>query len=243
MSQYSFEAMVMYGFKEIDAFFSEFFEAFMSEYKLNAIQIKAIMEVKISKAISMKDLCDRLGMSKSNLSPVCKKLEGLKLLKKTRDFHDQRIVNLEITPAGEEVLSALCSQIKERQYNGKDTAVKIGQSFLKVRFQTAAHVARYLTHSIQQSLPGVFTGNIQPESLREVVHTGLGSLQCRQSRQLQNGRHTNGQNRKERDPAQIQEKPLKALPPADLIHKKEQKNKNTDKESDIVVGINGQEQG
>ncbi len=113
MSQYSFEAMVMYGFKEIDAFFSEFFEAFMNEYKLNAIQIKAIMEVKISKAISMKDLCDRLGMSKSNLSPVCKKLEGLKLLKKTRDFHDQRIVNLEITPAGEEVLSALCSQIKE----------------------------------------------------------------------------------------------------------------------------------
>ncbi len=113
MSRYSFESMVMYGFKEIDAFFIRFFESFTDQYKLSSLQIKTIIEVKINKAISMKALCDKLGMSKSNLSPVCKKLEGMNFIKKTRDIHDQRIVNLELTQQGEEVLVALCTQIRE----------------------------------------------------------------------------------------------------------------------------------
>ncbi len=113
MSQYPFEEMVMYGFREIDSFFVDFFEAFTGRYKLNSIQIKTLMEIKKSKSVSMKDLCDRLEMNKSNLSPVCKKLEGMKLIRKTRDFHDQRIVNLEITAEGEEFIVSLCRQINE----------------------------------------------------------------------------------------------------------------------------------
>jgi len=113
MSQMSFEGVVMRGFKEIDAFFSDFFDKFTETYNLSSVQVKALLEVKINKAISMKDLCQKLNMSKSNLSPVCKKLEGAKLLRKTRDFHDQRIVNLELTEEGEDLLDSLRTRIDE----------------------------------------------------------------------------------------------------------------------------------
>ena len=114
MSKLSFEAVVMKGFKEIDAFFSAFFDEFSEAYGLSSVQIKAIMEVKLNKAISMKDLCGKLEMSKSNLSPICKKLEGAKFLKKTRDYHDQRIVNLELTEKGEEVVDAIRKRLEEK---------------------------------------------------------------------------------------------------------------------------------
>ena len=78
----------------------------------------------------------------------------------------------------------------------KETTVQIGKSLLEAGLNAAVHIAGYLTHSIQKSLPGVLIGNIQPEALREGVDAGLGGLQGGQSRQLQKCGHANGDHRK-----------------------------------------------
>ncbi|MBE6039112.1 MAG: MarR family transcriptional regulator [Anaerofustis stercorihominis] len=113
MNRLSFEAQVLNGYKEVDTFFTAFLDNFTAMNDLSSVQIKAIMEIYLRKHISMKDLCTRLGMSKSNLSPVCKKLEGADLIRKTRDYHDQRIVNLELTEKGAEVIEVLQGEMKE----------------------------------------------------------------------------------------------------------------------------------
>lgn len=107
----SFETEIMKGFKEIDAFFTSFFEEFTGKYALNCIQIKALLEISLSKSISIKDLCVKLGMSKSNLSPVCKNLENMGYIKKERSLNDQRVVNLEVAPKGEEIVKDLREKI------------------------------------------------------------------------------------------------------------------------------------
>ena len=99
-------------------------------------------------------------------------------------------------------LDILGCQIQESQYNRTHAAVKVRQAFLEIGFQTAAHIACHLTHGIQQSLPSVFAGDIQPETLRKIVDAGLGSLQGCQRRQLQNRCHTDSKHREESDAAQ-----------------------------------------
>ena len=113
MDRLSFEAQLLNGYKEIDTFFTAFIDNFAARNDLSSIQIKAILEIYLRKHVSIKDLCLRLGMSKSNLSPICKKLEGAELIRKTRDYHDQRIVNLELTEEGEKIVALLQKEVTE----------------------------------------------------------------------------------------------------------------------------------
>src|SRR5699024_14584 len=124
------------------------------------------------------------------------------------------------------------------QYHADDAAVHIGQAFLEVGLNGAAHVSRHLAHGVQQSHQGVGTGDVQPEAGGELVHAGLGGLQGRQGGQRQNGRHADGQGGKQGNPEQIAKKLLPSPPAADLIHKEQQENKNAGKQANVVVGEN-----
>ena len=139
-------------------------------------------------------------------------------------------------------LHILAHQVQEAQKDRTYTCIDIGQTFLEVQFHTAGHIARHLTHGIQEAFPGIIVCNIQVEALGELVDAGLGGLQGSQGGQFQNGGHADGQQREDRDPAQVQEKALNTFRPADLIADKQQQNKNTGEEAHIVIGEDGQEQ-
>ena len=134
-------------------------------------------------------------------------------------------------------------QIQHHQKHADNAAVYIGQTFLKIRFQSAAHIACHLPHGIQQTLQIVLLGNVQPETGGEFIHHRLGGLQRPQGRQFQNRRHADGKSRKHSNSHQIQEKRFPAAPTADLIHKEQQKNKDAGKQTNIIVGKDGEKQG
>ena len=133
-------------------------------------------------------------------------------------------------------------QEEEGQLDRKHAAVQVRKPLLEIGLLSAAHIARHLTHGIQQPLPGILRGNIQPEALGKGIDAGLGGLQGRQGRKLQNGSHANGQQGENRNAHQIQPRPLPAGEPADLIAEEHQRHENADEEAHIVIGVNGQKQ-
>ena len=133
-------------------------------------------------------------------------------------------------------------QVQKAQQNAAHTGVQIRQTLLEGRFYAAAHIARHLAHGFQQTLPGILTRDIHTETLGELIDAGLGCLQSGIGRQFQNRRHADCEYGKERNPAQILKEAFNTLPAADLIDKKQQKNKDAGEESDIVVGKHREEQ-
>ena len=134
-------------------------------------------------------------------------------------------------------------QEEPAEHQGDHAAVDIGQTLFEVGLQGPAQVPRHLPHGIQQPLPVVGGGNVQPEAPGEGVDAGLGGLQRRQGRQLQNGRHADGQQGEEGDPQQVLACPLQPREPADLIAEKDQGHKDAHKKAHIIVGIHPKEQG
>ncbi len=96
---------------------SKLIDAIVEEYyKQNSItvaQADVLTRVHNEERLSMNSLCEDLGMSKSNLSPICKKLEIAGYLKKSRDFYDQRVVYLELTEQGKEIVNETNERLKK----------------------------------------------------------------------------------------------------------------------------------
>ena len=135
-----------------------------------------------------------------------------------------------------------CQKIQHHQKDTDDAAVHIGQAFFKIGLDGTAHIARHLPHGIQQSLQVVFLGNIQAEACWKFINNRLCGLQRPESGQFQNGGHSDGQNREEGNPNQVSKEFFPAAPPANLIHKEQQKNKNAGKQTNIIIGKNREEQ-
>ena len=133
-------------------------------------------------------------------------------------------------------------QEEEGQLDRKHAAVQVRKPLLEIGLQSAAHIARHLTHGVQQPLPGILRGNIQPKALGKGIDAGLGGLQGRQGWKLQNGSHANGQQGENRNAHQIQPRPLPAGEPADLVAEEDQSHKNADKKAYIIVGVDREEQ-
>ena len=67
-------------------------------------------------------------------------------------------------------------------------------------------------------------------------------MQSSQGGKLQNSSHADGKEGEQGDPAKIAEEFAKTLPAANLIAEEQQKDENANKETNIVVGIDGKEE-
>lgn len=95
--------------KLIDAIVEEYYK----QHSITVAQADVLTRVFNEERLSMNSLCEDLDMSKSNLSPICKKLEIAGYLKKSRDFYDQRVVYLELTEKGKEIVENVNEQLKK----------------------------------------------------------------------------------------------------------------------------------
>ena len=120
---------------------------------------------------------------------------------------------------------------EECQYDGDDTGVHIGQTVYEAGDEASTHIAGDLSHGIQQTKPGVFAGNVQNKTGGELINAGLGVLQCGKRREFQDHSHADGENGKYSNAAQIHEETFHIAPPAELIDKEQQENKDTGEES------------
>ncbi len=99
--------------KLVDAVVEEYYKV----HSITVAQADVLSRVYSEERLSMNSLCEDLGMSKSNLSPICKKLEIAGYLKKSRDFYDQRVVYLELTDEGKDVVRSTNELLKKAGLN------------------------------------------------------------------------------------------------------------------------------
>ena len=68
--------------------------------------------------LTLGELSERLGMSKSNLSPLCKRLEAAELLRRERDGQDQRKVRMYLTDRARELAQRSCQNFVQQALEG-----------------------------------------------------------------------------------------------------------------------------
>ena len=83
-------------------------------YGLTFVQAEVIMELANADGMKITEMSDHLGMGKSNLSPLCRRLEDRGFLVRRQDHEDHRIVHLFLTERSKEM-------IREIQQAGKNS--------------------------------------------------------------------------------------------------------------------------
>lgn len=99
--------------KHISRLIDDIVSEYYKEKSITVAQADVLTRVYNEERLSMNSLCEDLNMSKSNISPVCKKLELAGYLRKTRDFYDQRVVYLELTDEGKEIVGGINERMKK----------------------------------------------------------------------------------------------------------------------------------
>jgi DNA-binding MarR family transcriptional regulator len=73
------------------------------------LQYLALLLLRSRSGQSVKELGERLSLDSNTLTPLIKRLEAAGFVKRRRDLEDERIVRVDITPAGEKVADeAVC---------------------------------------------------------------------------------------------------------------------------------------
>lgn len=83
------------------------FQPIMNEYKLTTMQVRILMEIKISDCHNVGSLGKVMGIQGGNASSMCKNLEKEGLLRRIRDTKDERIVNLVLSEQGEHTIEQI----------------------------------------------------------------------------------------------------------------------------------------
>lgn len=86
-------------------------------YKMSRHQMGILFSIKKENGKPMKHYCEKLMISKPNLSTVVNKLIEEDLLERKTDKKDRRIINLYITDAGEKLLTTQMDIVKKDMLN------------------------------------------------------------------------------------------------------------------------------
>ena len=85
---------------------------FYKPYGLPAVQASVLSELDRGGPRNLTDLADALTMGKSNLSPLCKRMEAAGFLHRVRDQDDQRVVHIDLTDYARQVMEEIHRNIE-----------------------------------------------------------------------------------------------------------------------------------
>lgn len=93
-----------------------------SKYELSALQLRILMGVYKNGPQSVGCLASNVAVAGTNISTMCKKLERVGLLARSRDASDERIVHVQLTETGLAVIQELdeCFERKILSTFGQD---------------------------------------------------------------------------------------------------------------------------
>lgn len=74
--------------------------AWGAKYGLSALQLRILMEIHQKGALTVGCLASNVAIAGTNISTMCKKLESLGFLRRTREQSDERVVRIELTESG-----------------------------------------------------------------------------------------------------------------------------------------------
>ena len=99
-----FELYILHLVKDINKQLNEQLTRIYRPYGLTAAQAMVLMYLYKNGKQNITDLSALLSTGKSNLSPLCKRMEKSGYIRRIRDIEDQRILYIELTHYAEEIM-------------------------------------------------------------------------------------------------------------------------------------------
>lgn len=89
-------------------------ESIVQEDGLTALQAILLLLISEGLVTNIGSLCRELGVTQSNASAMCKKLEKDGFLTRRRNAEDERVVNLALTEKGTQTLARVQEELKQQ---------------------------------------------------------------------------------------------------------------------------------
>lgn len=86
---------------------------FYEPYGLTSVQASVLLELNKNGEQNITDLCNHLYMGKSNLSPLCKRLEKSGFIERVRNSKDERCVNIKMTEYAQRIMKEVTIKLSE----------------------------------------------------------------------------------------------------------------------------------
>lgn len=100
--------------KKINDHIHSAFHPLIEKYELTLLQARILVELHNHEDHTIGSLANRINMAGTNISTMCKKLEGRGYVKRVRDSKDERIVNVVLTKEGCEIVEAFERELNRR---------------------------------------------------------------------------------------------------------------------------------
>lgn len=111
MDDIEFQEKLIELLKNINNKLSERLHNFYEPYGLTSVQAMVLLELYKNGQQNITDLSNHLCMDKSNISPLCKRLEKNGFIERVRDSDDERYVNIKMTKYSEDIAKKLTEKI------------------------------------------------------------------------------------------------------------------------------------
>lgn len=109
-----FEDDSMHLLNEINLLFDKIIQYYFTPTGLTAIQIPILITLLKDGPMTVSQLGKSLEIGSSNITPLCKRLEAMQLVTRTRDTYDQRVVFVSITDKARELLTSVNKEIRAK---------------------------------------------------------------------------------------------------------------------------------
>ena len=86
---------------------------FYEPYGLTSVQASVLLELNKNGEQNITDLCKHLFMGKSNLSPLCKRMEKSGFIERVRNSKDERCVNIKMTEYAQTIMKEVTKTLSE----------------------------------------------------------------------------------------------------------------------------------
>ncbi len=111
MKDTQFQEKLIEVLKSVNGKLNGIVHDFYEPYGLTAVKASVLLELYKSGEQNITDLSNHLCMGKSNLSPLCKRLERNGFIERVRDPKDERCVNIRMTEYAEKIVKEVTEKI------------------------------------------------------------------------------------------------------------------------------------
>ncbi len=109
-----FEDISIHILSEINLIFEKIVNYYFTPFGLTHIQIPILLTLLREGSMTVSQLGRSLEIGSSNITPLCKRLESMQLVTRTRDQYDQRVVFITITEHAKDLLMEINRSIRNK---------------------------------------------------------------------------------------------------------------------------------
>jgi len=113
MIDVQFQEKLIEVLKSVNGKLNGILHDFYEPYGLTSVQASVLLELNKNGEQNITDLCKHLYMGKSNLSPLCKRMEKSGFIERVRNSKDERCVNIKMTEYAETIMRKVTKTLSE----------------------------------------------------------------------------------------------------------------------------------